>query len=102
SSAISDKQNKLRLRESRLKDLPNMTLSLERLLMQIGVANINQLRELGAVQTFSRLKQYNKHLSVNVLYILAAAINGHHVAILSRDEKNKLKEQVAKITHDTN
>lgn len=94
SGAIHDRLIKLKRKENRLKDLPNMTLSLERLLMQIGITHFDQLKEVGAASTFYQLKHVNKHLSINVLYILASAINGHHVAILSDEEKQCLIRQM--------
>lgn len=97
SVALNDRQIKLKMKESRLKDLPNMTLSLERLLIQIGIANIEQLRKKGAAKAFCELKHVNKHLSTNVLYILASTINGHHVAILSDEERQSLRIEVEQL-----
>lgn len=99
SGAVHDRLTKRKQKESRLKDLPNMTLSLERLLMQIGISTFTQLQETGAAQAFKQLKKRNKHLSLNVLYILASTLKGHHVAILSDDEKKQLLEQIEKRKH---
>ncbi|WP_392565765.1 TfoX/Sxy family DNA transformation protein [Utexia brackfieldae] len=93
SGAFEDKKIKLSLKENRLKDLPNMTLSLERLLIQIGIVNINQLKNDGALKVYYRLKQRNNNISINVLYILFAAINGYHVAVLSDEQKEHLRTQ---------
>lgn len=100
SGAVKDRQTKLKMKESRLKDLPNMTLSLERLLIQIGIATIEQLKQVGAAKTFYQLKRINKNLSINVLYVLASAINGHHVAILSNHERQLLKIQIKHLTKE--
>lgn len=94
AGAVHDRLSKLKRKENRLKDLPNMTLSLERLLMQIGITRFDQLKEMGAAMTFHQLKCINRHLSINILFILASAIKGHHVAILSDEEKHLLLRQI--------
>ncbi|QIQ21099.1 TfoX/Sxy family DNA transformation protein [Zophobihabitans entericus] len=91
--ANKDKTEKKRLREQRLKDLPNITLSVERLLVSVGITDIAKLRGLGAVKTFSLLRQQNHNISINMLYILSAAIRGYHVAMLSEDDKRALESE---------
>lgn len=89
-NALQDKENKKRTKESRLKDLPNITLSIERLLISVGIMNISTLHQLGAVEIYARLKRKYSHISINVLYSLSAAIEGCHVAILSTENKQTL------------
>lgn len=89
-AAEEDKCIKERSRGKRLKELPNITLSLERLLWRAGVLNQKMLFELGAVQTYLKLKQISHNISTNILFALAAAIEGCHVARLTEHFKNHL------------
>lgn len=68
--------------EARLKDLPNISLNLERLLWQVGVSTSSQLRAQGACETYLKLRTIKSNLGLNVLLALEAAIQGFHHAAL--------------------
>ncbi|QMV52241.1 TfoX/Sxy family DNA transformation protein [Ewingella americana] len=67
---------------ARLKDLPNISLNLERLLWQVGISTSSQLRAQGACMTYLKLKSVKHSLGLNVLIALEAAIQGFHEAAL--------------------
>ena len=75
----------------RLKDLPNLSIRLEVLLKEAGVPTISRLRELGAKQSWTRLKNNNKHLGIKTLYALQGAISGQHQEVLTREMKEELR-----------
>ncbi|MBF7978030.1 MULTISPECIES: TfoX/Sxy family DNA transformation protein [Rahnella] len=67
----------------RLKDLPNLSLALERLLWQVGIANSGDLRTQGACKTYLKLCAVKKKsLGINLLMALEGAILGYHEAAL--------------------
>lgn len=74
----------------RLKDLPNIDASMERLLWRAGIPNIYELRLLGARRSYLRLLQQQPTLSVKVLISLAGAIAGYHHAALPIAQREAL------------
>ncbi|WP_024913557.1 TfoX/Sxy family DNA transformation protein [Chania multitudinisentens] len=78
--------------ECRLKDLPNIDVTMERLLWRAGIQNIYELRLLGAKRCYLRLLQQQQGLSMKVLISLAGAIAGYHYAALPIVQKEELTE----------
>ncbi len=76
----------------RLKDLPNIDASMERLLWRAGIQNSYDLRLLGARCTYLKLLQQQKGLGMKVLLALAGAISGYHHAALPGPQRQKLIE----------
>lgn len=93
----SSQNQRYKLKEERIKDLPNMTISLERALFKVGITNITLLRQEGALQSYLKLKQFNKNISSNVLFILHSALVGKHVATLTDEQKSQLKKECNKL-----
>ncbi|WP_392552002.1 TfoX/Sxy family DNA transformation protein [Orbus wheelerorum] len=96
--ACLDKLSKRRIKESRIKDLPNMTLSLERSLFRVGIINLAAFRRQGSFKSYYKLEQCNKSLSKNILYTLHSALMGNHVATLTEEQKNTLKKEYNEFT----
>lgn len=87
----ADKELKLKKRgRDRLKDLPNIDVSLERLLWMVGIHNSYELRLLGAKACYLKLSKQNKRLSIKVLFALAGAIAGYHHAALPKQQRETL------------
>ena len=75
----------------RIKDLPNMNMSMERALGKIGIFRAEELVMIGAKACFLKLKQHGKQtLSVKLLIGLAAAIEGCHSEVLPVRAKQEL------------
>lgn len=90
SIAFSGAENAKKKKLYRLKDNPNISLQLERLLNKASIMTFEQLHEEGAVSVYKKLKQNTKNLSINILYALEAAIYGCHAAVLPQSQKEKL------------
>ncbi len=89
-SAIEELQQKCSAIR-RIKDLPNMNMSVERALGKIGIYNVDELRMLGAKACFLKLRQYGRNNpSIKFLIGLAAAIEGCHSAVLPSNIKQEL------------
>ncbi|MDR0219208.1 MAG: TfoX/Sxy family DNA transformation protein [Enterobacteriaceae bacterium] len=74
----------------RLKDLPNLGVALERQLWKAGISQVEDLRMLGAKATYIKLQKNGKKTNINVLFALAGAIEGCHVAVLPEELRNDL------------
>lgn len=76
----------------RLKDLPNLTLALERMLWEVGIENSDDLRLQGACVTYEKLCGIKKDLSINILMALEGAILGFHEAALPMASRELLTQ----------
>jgi DNA transformation protein and related proteins len=76
----------------RLKDLPNLSASLERLLWKVGIKNAAELRLEGAKRCYLKLRALRRSLGVNILLALAGAISGYHYAALPLMMRSELIE----------
>lgn len=102
--AEHDLSEKNKLKEQRIKELPNMTLSLERLLFSVGIVNIPTFEQVGYLETYYRIKNKKTGISINILFILYASLHRRHVASLAKSKKDEieleyqsfLKQQIAK------
>ncbi|CAB5559002.1 TfoX/Sxy family DNA transformation protein [Providencia hangzhouensis] len=89
-SAIEELKQKQSI-TMRIKDLPNMNMSVERALGKIGVSHVDELRMMGAKACFMKLKKHGRNNpSIKLLIGLAAAIEGCHSAVLPKDIKQEL------------
>lgn len=79
-----------RLVSLRLKDLPNLSLSLELMLHKVGISSVRLLCETGSRQCWLKLRALNKHIGLKTLLALEGAISGHHEAALP----NAIREEL--------
>ncbi|CBY27715.1 DNA transformation protein TfoX [Yersinia enterocolitica subsp. palearctica Y11] len=75
-----------------MKDLPNLSASLERLLWKVGIQSAAELKLEGAKCCYLKLRTLRRTLGVNVLLALAGAISGHHCAVLPLMLRSELIE----------
>ncbi|MGL5758212.1 TfoX/Sxy family DNA transformation protein [Plesiomonas sp.] len=88
--ARNDKQEKKGGEAKRLKDLPNMGLSTERLLRKAGIGSISELQALGAVAAYVKVKAQCSDVTEKLLWALAGALEGCHAAALSPMIKDQI------------
>jgi len=75
-----------------LADLRNLGPATVRLLGEIDVTTVDALRELGAVETYRRLKfRFGGHVTAVALYALEAALRDCHWLDLSEPERTALR-----------
>ncbi|WP_294614359.1 TfoX/Sxy family protein [uncultured Gilliamella sp.] len=86
-----EQSEKNKLKEQRIKELPNMTLSLEKLLFSVGIINIPTFHEIGYLEAYNRIKNKKASISNNILFILYASLHRRHVASLSQSTKNEIE-----------
>ncbi|WP_174371948.1 TfoX/Sxy family DNA transformation protein [Vibrio ezurae] len=80
----------------RLRDLPNLQLSIERMLARIDIQEVGHLKTIGSTESFRRLQSiYGLDLNINLLWKLEGAIQGVHFSLLGNSVKNDLLGQVS-------
>lgn len=89
--SVSQREFKRSSANRRLRDLPNMQLTLERMVKKAGIADVDTFIELGAPTVFSRVKQaYGSDVDVKLLWKFAGAIEGVHWKLIQEPRKRQL------------
>lgn len=77
----------------RLRDLPNMQLTLERMVKKAGIEDVETFMRLGASEVFNKVRRiYGSDLDVKLLWKFAGAIEGIHWKLLQEPRKRQLLE----------
>ncbi|NOI13220.1 TfoX/Sxy family DNA transformation protein [Vibrio hepatarius] len=89
--SVSERQFKRSAANRRLRDLPNMQLTLERMVKKAGIDDVETFVELGAPAVFSRVKEtYGSDVDVKLLWKFAGAIDGIHWKLIQEPRKRQL------------
>jgi DNA transformation protein len=65
-------------------------------LAEVGITTVAELREVGAIAAYRRLKHWNPRLvSLNALYALHAAVHGLHWRAVDDATKARLRAEAA-------
>jgi len=76
---------------AKLRDLKGLGPKSEKLLIEVGIHTEKELREIGAIRAFIRLKrESNTKPSLNFLYAMVGALEGEHWLNIARHEKGQL------------
>ncbi|WP_375753800.1 TfoX/Sxy family DNA transformation protein [Vibrio sp. HN007] len=77
----------------RLRDLPNMQLTLERMVKKSGVKNVDEFISLGPEIVFRKVQdEYGKDVDTRLLWKFAGAVDGVHWELLDSGRKKELLE----------
>lgn len=80
----------------RIEDLPNLGPKSTAWLAEVDIRTVEELREVGAVAAYRRLKHWNPRLvSLTALYALHAALEGIHWRAVDADTKARLRAESA-------
>lgn len=89
--SVSEREYKRSYANRRLRDLPNMQLTLERMVKKAGIEDVDTFVELGASAVFSKVKQaYGSDVDVKLLWKFAGAIEGIHWKLIQEPRKRQL------------
>jgi len=80
------------MKMSELSKLPNVGKVLERLLIEVGIATPEQLREVGTENAFIRIRAKDPTACIRMLYGIQGAIEGVKDNLLSESKKRDLKK----------
>lgn len=93
--SIREKQQKQNPSHKRLRDLPNLHLTLERMLKKSGIDTVEDFYSCGAVEAYIAVKEvYGNQVSESILWKFYCAIEGMHWELLQEPKKRALKQQV--------
>lgn len=89
--SVSEREYKRSYANRRLRDLPNMQLTLERMVKKAGIEDVDTFVELGPSAVFSRVKKaYGSDVDVKLLWKFAGAIEGIHWKLIQEPRKRQL------------
>ena len=89
--SVSQRDHKKSSASRRLRDLPNMQLTLERMVKKSGIGDVDTFVELGAPKVFSKVKAtYGNDVDVKLLWKFAGAIDGVHWKLIQEPRKRQL------------
>lgn len=74
---------------SDLADLPNLGPKSVQMLAQAGIRTLVQLRELGAVRAYLKMKRAG-NASLNLLWALEGALSGRHWQEVAKQDRLRL------------
>lgn len=89
--AKNDNKAKKNSEPDRIKDLPNLRLSTERLLKKAGIDSVEKLQEEGALGAFRALQAtHGRSVSIDLLWSLEGALTNTHWTVIPSDRRNEL------------
>lgn len=77
---------------TRLSDLPNIGPVIEKQLQEVGIMDYEQLKELGAKNSWLKIQEIDESACIHRLLALEGAIEGVKKTDLSDEKKKELKE----------
>jgi len=76
----------------RIRDLPNMRFTLERMVKKSGIMDVRSFMELGAAEIYRKVQsKYGKDVDINLLWKFSGAIEGIHWTLLCESTKKALE-----------
>lgn len=73
-----------------IADLPNFGPKSQQMLAQAGIHTIAQLRELGAVRAYIKVKRAGANSSLNLLWAMEGALTGRHWQDVAKHDRLRL------------
>lgn len=90
--SIKDRLSRKSADSRRLRDLPNMRLTLERMVKKSGIVDVHTFMECGAVEVYRKVQcKYGDKTDISLLWKFAGAVEGIHWKLLTDTTKNELK-----------
>ncbi len=77
--------------QTRIKDMPNMRLSIERMLKKVGIQTKTDLIKVGAKRAFSLLESEYSEISDDLYFKIEGAISGKHYLVVKEQQQYKSK-----------
>lgn len=98
ANSVEYHSNKKSVENRRLRDLPNMQLTLERMVKKSGIEDVKTFLELGAPHVFNRVKRtYGNDVDIKLLWKFAGAVEGIHWKLIQDPRKQQLLQYCSEI-----
>ncbi|SHO57156.1 TfoX/Sxy family DNA transformation protein [Vibrio quintilis] len=89
--ALEQKHQRKLPENKRLRDLPNLHLTIERMLKKSGIPDVTTFYKLGAVQCYVKVRQtYGHSVEIKMLWKFAGAIEGIYWELIREPRKQQL------------
>jgi len=73
-----------------LAELPNLGPKSQAMLVHAGISSLAQLRALGSVAAYIKVKQAGGNVSLNLLWALEGALSGEHWQVVAKEHRTSL------------
>jgi DNA transformation protein and related proteins len=83
-----------------ISDLPNLGPKSQKMLERAGLVSFDQLRALGSVAAFVRVKRAGGKPSLNLLWALEGALSGLEWQVVAREHRISLLLALETYEHD--
>lgn len=89
--AVKEKEFQKSTDNRRLRDLPNMQLTLERMVKKAGIHDVSMFLEMEPTDIYQRVQEaYGKDVDIKLLWKFAGAIEGVHWTLIQEPAKQEL------------
>jgi TfoX/Sxy family transcriptional regulator of competence genes len=78
------------LKEAPLSHALNLGPKSEAMLRAAGISNLEELKSLGSVAAYARVKSSGVNASLNLLWALEGAVSGLHWRVVAREHRTSL------------
>ncbi|MDW6003764.1 TfoX/Sxy family DNA transformation protein [Vibrio mangrovi] len=99
--AICQKRQKYSLSNRRLRDLPNLHLTIERMLKKSGIPDVAAFFKLGATRAFLKVRQlYGATADVKLLWKFVGAIEEVHWKLIPEKRKQQVLNECCSLAEE--
>lgn len=94
--ATDEKQTQATKKPQRIKDLPNLRLTTERMLKKAGINSVDELIEQGSLKAYQAIRESStsSSISLELLWSLEGAIEGKHWSVIPQSRRDELLNQL--------
>ena len=73
-----------------IADLPNLGPRSQQMLERAGIHTVEQLREMGSIRAYLRVRRNCDGASLNLLWAMEGALTGQHWQVIAKHERLRL------------
>ncbi|AEC16917.1 TfoX/Sxy family DNA transformation protein [Gallibacterium anatis] len=89
-----EKQQTKKKRQSRIKDLPNLNFKHELLLDRVDIKNVRTLRQVGAIETYIRIRKLIGNVHLDLFWKLVGALQHRYYSLITYEERLQLLQEL--------
>ncbi len=94
-NSVAEKQYRDSKLNKRLRDLPNLRLTIERMLKKAGIDNVDMFFSMSPDELFVKVREAHGYdIDIKLLWMFAGAQSGVHWTLLGEDLKQQLLDAI--------